>query len=80
MFTVDLGAGRKKADDKIDYAAGLMFDRNTGDEVRAGDVIARIQLGATRRDPEELRRRFLSFVRFGDAPMVARPLVLELLR
>jgi len=80
MFTVDLGAGRKKADDKIDYAAGLMFDRNTGDEVRAGDVIARIQLGATRRDPDELRRRFLSFVKFGDAPMVARPLVHELLR
>ena len=45
MFTVDLGAGRKKADDVIDYAAGVMFDRNTGDEVKAGDVIARIQLG-----------------------------------
>ena len=28
MFTVDLGAGRKKADDVIDYAAGVMFDRN----------------------------------------------------
>src|SRR5438105_3684924 len=79
MFTVDLGAGRKKADDKIDYAAGVMFDRNVGDEVRAGDVIARIQLGNTRRDPEELRRRFLSFVRFGDAPAVVRPLVRELL-
>ncbi|HJQ39428.1 MAG TPA: thymidine phosphorylase, partial [Thermoanaerobaculia bacterium] len=26
MFTVDLGAGRKKADDVIDYAAGVMFD------------------------------------------------------
>src|SRR3954466_1492676 len=38
MFTVDLGAGRKKADDEIDYAAGVMFDRNVGDEVRAGDV------------------------------------------
>src|SRR5438270_8332118 len=32
MFTVDLGAGRKKADDVIDYAAGVMFDRKTGDE------------------------------------------------
>ena len=42
MFTVDLGAGRKKADDKIDYAAGVMFDRRTGDQVRAGEVIARM--------------------------------------
>jgi pyrimidine-nucleoside phosphorylase len=80
MFTVDLGAGRKKADDTIDYAAGVMFDRNTCDEVRSGDVIARIQLGRAKRDTDELRRRFLSFVKFGDAPTVARPLVHELLR
>ena len=80
MFTVDLGAGRKKADDVIDYGAGVMFDRNTGDEVRAGETIARIQLGSAKRDGEELRRRFLSFVRFGDAPPAARPLVHEHLR
>ena len=77
MFTVDLGAGRKKADDVIDYAAGVMFDRNTGDEVRAGDVIARIQLGKATRDADELRRRFLSFVEFGDAAPKARALVHE---
>src|SRR5207302_10987227 len=76
MFTVDLGAGRKKADDPIDYAAGVMFDRNTGDNVRAGEVIARIQLG-TKRDAEEMGRRFLAFVEFGDAPPKARALVHE---
>jgi pyrimidine-nucleoside phosphorylase len=77
MFTVDLGAGRKKADDVIDYAAGVMFDRNAGDEVSAGDVIARIQLGAAQRDAAELRARFLSFVEIGDAAPAARPLVHE---
>ena len=77
MFTVDLGAGRKKADDQIDYAAGVMFDRRTGDEVRAGEAIARIQLGAGQRDAEELRARFLAFVEFGDAPPEPRPLVHE---
>jgi pyrimidine-nucleoside phosphorylase len=77
MFTVDLGAGRKKADDVIDYAAGVMFDRRTGDQVRAGDVIARIQLGKAPRDAEELRKRFLSFVQFGDAAPAARPLIYE---
>ena len=79
MFTVDLGAGRKKADDVIDYAAGVMFDRRTGDQVRAGDVIARIQLGHVSRNAEALTERFLSFVKFGeDAP--ARPLVHEHLK
>jgi len=77
MFTVDLGAGRKKADDIIDYAAGVMFDRKPGDEVKAGDTIARIQLGETHRDAEELRARFLSFVEFGDAPPEKRPLIHE---
>jgi pyrimidine-nucleoside phosphorylase len=77
MFTVDLGAGRKKADDQIDYAAGVMFDRRTGDAVQAGDVIARIQLGQGRRDAEELRARYLSFVTFGDEQPAERPLVHE---
>ncbi|HYI10289.1 MAG TPA: thymidine phosphorylase [Thermoanaerobaculia bacterium] len=77
MYTVDLGAGRKKADDVIDYAAGVMFDRRTGDEVKAGDVVARIQLGETKRDAEELRRRFLAFVTFGDEKPAERPLVHE---
>src|SRR6266545_1267867 len=80
MFTVDLGAGRKKADDQIDYAAGVMFDRRTGDEVRSGDVIARIQLGKAKRDAQELRTRFLSFVTFSDAALEARPLVHEHLK
>src|SRR5213080_2764144 len=77
MFTVDLGAGRKKADDVIDYAAGVMFDRRGGDEVKAGETIARIQLGRQQRDAEELRQRFLGFVEFGDAKPESRPLVHE---
>ena len=80
MFTVDLGAGRKKADDPIDYAAGVMFDRKTGDEVRSGEVIARIQIGKAKRDAEELRQRFLSFVQIGEAKPEERPLVHEHLR
>ena len=73
MFTVDLGAGRKKADDEIDYAAGVMFDKKPGDEVRAGDVIARIQQGRVAADAE----RFLSFVTIGEQALTSRPLVHE---
>ncbi len=80
MFTVDLGAGRKKADDVIDYAAGVMFDRKTGDAVRAGETIARIQLGEGKRDADDLRKRFLSFVQFGDAAPAPRPLIHEHLK
>ncbi|HUP48612.1 MAG TPA: thymidine phosphorylase [Thermoanaerobaculia bacterium] len=75
MFTVHIGAGRETADDVVDYAAGVLFDRRTGDEVRSGDVIARIQLGLRDVEAGELRRRFLSFIQFGDAPPAARPLI-----
>jgi pyrimidine-nucleoside phosphorylase len=77
MFTVDLGAGRKKADDVIDYAAGVMFDRKTGDEIRAGETIGRIQLGHAHRDADELTKRYLSFVTFGDEKPEERPLIHE---
>jgi pyrimidine-nucleoside phosphorylase len=77
MFTVDLGAGRKKADDVIDYAAGVMFDRNKGDEVKAGEVIARVQLGKVKRDADELRARFLGFVTIAEEGPEVRPLVHE---
>ncbi len=76
MFTVDLGAGRKKADDVIDYAAGVMFDKRTGDQVRAGEPIARIQLGRGHHDADELVKRYLSFVTIGEQAE-ARPLLHE---
>ena len=80
MFTVDLGAGRKKAEDQVDYAAGLMFDRRTGDEVKAGDVIGRVQLGVKSFGADEARARYLAFVTIGDEAPEPRPLVHELLR
>jgi pyrimidine-nucleoside phosphorylase len=80
MFTVDLGAGRKKADDQIDYAAGVLFDKRTGDAVQAGEPIARIQLGRGSRDAAELTSKFLSFVEFGEEPPAARPLIHEHLK
>ena len=79
MFTVDLGAGRKKADDVIDYAAGVLFVRNVGDAVKAGDVIAQIQLGERDRDADELRERFAGFVEIGEEEPAKRPLVHELI-
>lgn len=35
-----LGAGRNKADEKIDYSAGIILRKKTGDFVSKGDVIA----------------------------------------
>jgi pyrimidine-nucleoside phosphorylase len=39
-----LGAGRARADSTIDPAAGIVFKKTVGDEVRTGDVIAEIHV------------------------------------
>jgi len=39
-----LGAGRARVDSTIDPAAGIVFTKAVGDEVRAGDVIAEIHV------------------------------------
>ena len=77
MIAVDMGAGRRKAEDAIDFAAGIMFDRNSGDEVRAGDVIARVQLGARGAGSRSFDVELLDCISFADAPPTAMPLVLQ---
>ena len=37
---LELGIGRKKKEDEIDYRVGLIFDKKIGDEVETGDVLA----------------------------------------
>lgn len=40
--SVLLGAGREKKDDLIDFGAGIYLCKKTGDEVREGDMVARL--------------------------------------
>ncbi|MGD8779561.1 MAG: thymidine phosphorylase [Ignavibacteria bacterium] len=42
MAAVELGAGRRIIDDKIDPTAGIIFEVKIGDEVNKGDTIAEI--------------------------------------
>tara|TARA_B100000579_G_scaffold3843_1_gene2907 strand:- start:613 stop:1017 length:405 start_codon:yes stop_codon:yes gene_type:complete len=39
---VEIGAGRKKRNDKLDYLAGIEFINKIGDKVNKGDAIFRI--------------------------------------
>lgn len=40
ISSVILGAGREKKEDSVDFAAGIIIKKKTGDEVRKGDVLA----------------------------------------
>jgi pyrimidine-nucleoside phosphorylase len=41
-LAVDLGAGRQRKEDTIDPAVGIVLNKKTGDEVKAGEVLADI--------------------------------------
>ena len=38
-----LGAGRETKEDKLDYLAGILLKKKTGDAVHAGEVIAELR-------------------------------------
>jgi pyrimidine-nucleoside phosphorylase len=42
MASVELGAGRKTKEDKIDHRAGIIFRLKSGNKVNKGDIIAEI--------------------------------------
>lgn len=71
-----LGAGRSRMDDKIDYGAGIVLSKKTGDKVEAGDVIATL-----RSSNEALfaaaEERLISSTFIGDEPPIPRPLISE---
>lgn len=74
-----MGAGRMKKDDPIDYAAGIVLEKKTGDHVEAGDVLAYLHTNKeeTLAGAEEL---FRTAITWGDAAPAAAPLVYEIVR
>jgi len=76
LAAVELGAGRSRKEDRVDPAAGLLWRKRLGDEVRAGEVLAELHAAdRARLDSGEARLR--GAVILSDAPLPAQPLILE---
>ncbi|MEA4890742.1 MAG: thymidine phosphorylase [Clostridiaceae bacterium] len=75
---VDLGGGRKKKNDTIDYAAGLIFYHRIGDYIIAGQPLAEIHAqdpGKIERAKEQLGKA----LSFGHEPAASSPVILDLI-
>jgi pyrimidine-nucleoside phosphorylase len=73
-----LGAGRARVDSKIDPAAGILFMKTVGDEVRAGDVIAEIHVNPSHAAAlPEVLAMLRDATAIADAVPPTRPLILE---
>ncbi len=76
MASVILGAGRKTKDDAIDYSAGIIINKKTGDKVLKGDTLCTLYTndeGAI----EDAKERYVSSLSFGNELKEAKPLIYE---
>lgn len=65
LCAVELGAGRLKKEDKIDYSAGIMLSKKVGDKVKAGELIATLY-SSTVTDFSSAEKRMLDSIEFSD--------------
>lgn len=75
MVGVALGAGRKRAEDKVDPAVGIEIVHKPGDRVAKGDELARIYVRDAS-DAQSVVGRVLSAFTVGDRAPESLPLVL----
>ncbi|NLH48883.1 MAG: thymidine phosphorylase [Myxococcales bacterium] len=69
-----LGAGRERAEDKIDFGAGITVNKQLGDRVEAGEPLCFLRAGDENR-LEAGRRRLAGVFTVGDMPPAPAPLV-----
>jgi pyrimidine-nucleoside phosphorylase len=83
ITSVELGAGRLKADDKIDNLAGLVIGKKTGEKVEAGELLATLYVSeqADRIDEKfkNAAARYLRAIEISDEQPAdgKRPLILK---
>ncbi len=79
LSSVALGAGRKTKDSPIDYSAGIILLKKTGDAVRRGDVVARLYAN----DESffaEAESVFISGIEYGEEKPVGARLIHGIIR
>jgi pyrimidine-nucleoside phosphorylase len=73
---VAMGAGRTRADQKVDPAVGIEIDAKPGDPVKPGQVVARIFV-RTRSAADALVERVATAFTYGDSAPAPLPLVID---
>ena len=79
LASVVLGAGREKKGDPIDYKAGIVLSKKTGDAVRTGDTIATLHTDLENKLPEA-EAMILSALTFGESQPPQEKLIYEIVR
>ncbi|MBQ9747079.1 MAG: hypothetical protein IJW21_09705, partial [Clostridia bacterium] len=76
---LELGAGRKTKEDKIDFAAGITLRKKTGDFVHAGDVLAVLHTSSMEKACAG-EKIFRSALEFSAEKPAEKKLIIDILR
>jgi pyrimidine-nucleoside phosphorylase len=74
-----LGAGRSKMEDGIDYGAGVMLERKTGDPVKKGDIVARLYASDSKRLLDG-KAAFMQAMAISKTKVKTPPLIREIIK
>lgn len=74
-----LGAGREKKDDIIDFGAGIILDKKTGDKISKGDKICTLYTNK-KEAFESAKEKFLSAVVISDKKPEKKPLIYKIIK
>ncbi|MBE6813939.1 MAG: pyrimidine-nucleoside phosphorylase [Ruminococcaceae bacterium] len=79
ISSVILGAGREKKEDAIDFSAGIVLNKKTGDKVAKGDIIATLYTN-NKDSLKTAKEKFLSAIEFSNENPKEIPLIYEIVR
>lgn len=78
IASVILGAGREKKEDSVDFSAGIIINKKTGDTVKAGEILAVFHTN-DKSKIKEAERKYLSALEFSDSTVEKEPLVYKVI-
>ncbi|HEY6930158.1 MAG TPA: thymidine phosphorylase [Thermoanaerobaculia bacterium] len=77
VLSIDIGCGRKKREDTIDFASGFQVEKTVGDRVGIGEPLAYLCLGEREPPRPNMERELAALFRIGDEPVPPPKLGIE---
>ena len=77
--SVDMGAGRKRKEDKIDLSVGMVIHHKVGDQIKAGDALFTLH-AKDQASLKDAKERVLKAHQFSDSPCEPLPLFYETIK
>ena len=77
FLSIDIGCGRRKREDTIDFGAGFLIEKNVGDKVGRGEPLGYLCLGERPAPRPNMERELASLFRIGEEPIDPPPLAVE---